>query len=347
MMPRPLVALGAASLLFAASCAKPPPAGPSAPILPPAKVRLATARVADVPVITEVSGTIRPVQRALIAARIMGTIEELPVTLGQAVRAGDLLARLAATEVAARLAQAQSQLNVARRDLDRERALLEKGASTADTVRGLEDRLALTQALVREAEAMLGYATIRAPFDGVVARKPAEAGDLAAPGQTLLEIEGTGAFQVEAPVPDSLAATLQPGARLDVVIAASGVAFPATVAELSSAADPGARSVLVRLTVPTGTRVRSGQFARVSLPGTSVRTVLVPVNAVTTFGQMERVFVAGADQRAELRLVRTGATHRTGDGPQVEIMSGLAGDERIVLAPPATLREGQPLETAP
>ena len=106
---------------------------------------------------------------------------------------------------------AQSQLNVVNRDLERERSLLSKGAATADGVRSLEDRLTLTQAMVREAEIMLGYATIRAPFDGVVSRKPANAGDFASPGMPLLELEGTDAFQVEAAVPDSLAAALQPG----------------------------------------------------------------------------------------------------------------------------------------
>jgi multidrug efflux pump subunit AcrA (membrane-fusion protein) len=55
---------------------------------------------------------------------------------------------------------------------------------------------------------------------------------------------------------------------------------------------------------------------------------------------MERVFVAGPDHRAVLRLVKTGAAH---DG-QVEILSGLDDGDAIVVAPPATLQEGQPLE---
>lgn len=347
MMPRLLSLLGAAAFLLGTGCAKAPPPGTTAAPLPTARVRVEMARTETVPVFTEVSGTIRPLQRAQIAARLMGAIEEMPVTLGQRVRAGDLVAKIAAGEIAARVAQAQSQLNVARRDLERERALLGKGASTADTVRGLEDRLALTQAMLREAEVMLSYATIRAPFDGVVARKPANAGDLASPGMTLLEVEGTDAFQIEAPVPDSLAATLTPGASLAVELPGSGLKFQAALAELSSAADPDARSVLARLTVPAGTAVRSGQYARVFLPGTPVRAILVPAAALSTFGQMERVFVVGENNRAVLRLVKSGSLRGPADRPSVEILSGLAGDERVVVAPPATLREGQPLEIAP
>ena len=59
--------------------------------------------------------------------------------------------------------QAQSQLNQARRDLERERDLLAKSASTREMVKGLEDRFAMTQAMVREAKVMLGYATVLRP----------------------------------------------------------------------------------------------------------------------------------------------------------------------------------------
>jgi RND family efflux transporter MFP subunit len=334
-----------AALALLAGCTKhnsPAVADPAAS-LPAAKVRVATVRAENLPMITEITGTIRPIQRAQIAAKLMGTIEELPVTLGQRVRAGDLLAKISAAEISARVAQAQSQLNVARRDLDRERDLLGKGASTADMVRGLEDRLALTQAMVREAEVMLGYATIRAPFDGVVSRKPANAGDLASPGLPLLELEGTGAFEVEVAIPDSFAAQLAPSATLAVAIPAAGLKFNAPLAELSPAADPNARSVLAKLTVPAGTNVRSGQFARIMVPGAPARTLLAPAAALAQLGQMERIFVADAKNRAVLRLVKSGATR----GENLEILSGLDDGERIVVAPPAGLREGQTLEVLP
>ncbi|HVU24933.1 MAG TPA: efflux RND transporter periplasmic adaptor subunit [Opitutus sp.] len=315
----------------------------AAPALPAARVRLVTARIATAPVLTEVTGTIRPVQRATIAAKVMGAIDELPVALGQPVHAGDLLLRISAAEISAKVAQAQAQLNLARRDLDRERDLLTKGASTADMVKGLEDRFAMTQAMVREAETMLGYATIRAPFDGVVARKFVNAGDLAAPGQPLLEIEGAGAFEVDAAVPDSLIGPLAVGQRLAVAVPSAGLAFPGLVTEISSAADPAAHTVLVKIAVPQEATVRSGQFARVSVPGSPVPAILVPATAVTTYGQLERVFVAGAGHHAELRLVKTGAAR----GDDIEILSGLDDGESVVAPVPANLREGQPLEAQP
>lgn len=336
----------AATLALLAGCNKhaaPAATADAAAALPVAKVRVATVRAENLPSTTEITGTVRPLQRAQLAAKVMGTIDEFSATLGQRVAAGDLLVKISAGEINARVTQAQSQLNAARRDLDRERSLLTKNASTAEMVRGLEDRFSGAQAMVREAEIMLGYATLRAPFDGVVARKFAQPGDLASPGFPLLEIEGTAAFQVEAAVPDSLAAKLVRGTALSVEIPATGLTFSAPLAELSSAADAGARSVLAKLTVPAGTAVRSGQFVRVLLVGARSRALLVPSAALSPLGQMERIFVVGPNNRAVLRLVKSGAPR----ADRIEILSGLDDGERVVIAPPAGLREGQTLEVLP
>ena len=330
-------------LALLAGCAKhEESAATVASSLPPARIRLAAVRVEEVPTLTDVTGTVRPVQRAMIAAKVMGAIEELPVALGQRVKAGDLLVRISAGEISAKVVQAQSQLHMAQRDLERERDLLTKNASTAEMVKNLEDRFAMTQAMVHEAETMLSYTVVRAPFDGVVARKMADAGSLSAPGQPLLEIEGTTAFQVEAGVPDSLAPRLAAGTPLTVEVPAAGVTFTGALVELSSASDAFARNVPAKISVPADTPVRSGQFARVQVPGAPVHTMLVPAAAVSTLGQIERVFV-DSDNRAVLRLVKTGQVR----GDRVEIVSGLADGDRIVLNPPDGLREGRLLEVQP
>ena len=336
--------LSVITLFTFGACGKPAaPAAGAAPDLPPVRVSLTDVRAVEAPTRLEVTGTVRPVARASLAARVMGVIEAMPVTLGQQVRAGDVIARIAAGEIEARVAQARSQLNQAERDLARESALLARNASTADTVRNLEDRVAMTRAMVREAEVMLGYVTVRAPFDGVIARKPGNAGDLAAPGQSLVELEGSDRFHVEAGIPDSSAGYLAVGAELSVEIPAAGVRFAARIEEVSSAADAQTRTVLVRLAVPAGNAVRSGQFARVQVPGAPARALLVPASSVSTLGQMERVFVAGTGNVAVLRFVKSG----TRRGDQIEILSGLSGGERIIDGPPANLREGQLLEVQP
>lgn len=315
---------------------------------PVARVSTALVRATEQPLPTEVVGTVRPAQRALIAPKLMGAIESLPVTLGQRVAAGEVLARISAAEILARVAQARAQLNLAQRDLERERSLLTQGASTADLVRALEDRATMTTAMVREAEVMLGYAEIRAPFAGVVVRKLAQSGDFASPGFPLLELEGTSDFQIEANLPESLAAGLTVGSTIPTLAPSSGTSFSAGLAELSPSAEAAARTVPVKLSVPAGTAVRSGEFVRLRVPGPVVRRLSVPASALSVLGQMERVFVITSDAvagpRATLRLVRTGSALPDGS---VEILAGLEAGERVVLNPPARLREGDRLEVQP
>lgn len=331
------------TLALLAACGRYSAPESGAPPLPPMKAQVVSLRAEMLPVLTEITGTVHPAQHAQLAAKVMGTIDDIPVTLGQRVHRGEALATISAGEIKARVAQAQSQLNQASRDLARERELLPKGASTAEMVKDLQDRRAGAEAMLREAKVMLGYATIRAPFDGIIARKLANVGDLASPGIPLLEIEGTGGFEVEAGVPDSLAAALAVGMPIDFAIPAAGVGVTGKLAEISSAADPNTHTVAVKIAVPAGAAVRSGQFVRLQVPSARVRVLLAPAAAVAAVGQMERVFVAGPDNRAVLRLVKTGA--RRGD--RVEILSGLDEGENVVVAPPAGLREGQPLEIQP
>lgn len=341
-MPSPFLRLLAAGLLLGTGACK-RPGGETATALPAVRVAVASVSREQLPVLIQASGTVRAVQRATLAAKASGSIDRLDVTLGQSVRAGEPLLHIAAAELSARHAQAEAQLAQARRELARERTLQAAGAGTTDSVQAMEDRLAQAGAAAREAESMLAYATVTAPFDGVVARKFVEAGDFASPGLPLLQLDGHAAFEIEFGLPDSLAAGLQVGASLEAEVPATGARFTGPITELSSAADTTARDISAKIAVPAGTTVRPGQFARVFVPGAPAPTLLAPAAAVSVFGQMERVFAVGADGRATLRLVKTGA--RRGD--RLEILSGLDDADRVVIAPPAALRDGQPLEIIP
>ena len=288
-------------------------------------------------------GTVRAVQRAALAAKVAGSIATLSLAIGQAVQAGDVLLTISAVELTARVAQVKAQLAQIERELARERTLEAAGAGTLDTVKTLADRLAQGQAALREAETLRDYATVRAPFAGVVTKKFVEVGDFAAPGAPLLQLDGRSAFEIEVAVPESLAAALSVGAALDIAWSDAPTRLRVTVGELSSAAESAARTMTAKLPVPVGTAVHAGQFVRVFLPGPQVATLLVPVNALTLFGQMERVFVVGENNRASLRLVKTGAVK----GGRIEVVSGLEANERVVVAPVATLRDGQPVLLRP
>lgn len=311
--------------------------------------KLATVQVKIAPVSLdsaqgqiELLGTVEPVDKAVIAAKVTGTITKMPVRLGSTVKKGQLLVEISANEISAKLRQAQAQLEQAKRNLDRETRLLAKNASTPETVKSMQEGHRIAQAGYREAKTMAGYTSITAPFAGQITAKPVNAGDLARPGAPLLILENNRRLQVVTSVPEALVVNIHAGDKLTIRIPAADLVTTGTVAEVAPAADPASRTAPVKIDIASSPKLRSGQFARIALAGTSSQSLFIPATAVFPFGQMERVFVA-RNSKAELRLVRVGM-HR---GEMVEILSGLDPDEQIVVANGTHLIDGQPLEITP
>jgi len=308
----------------------------------PVTVTVTKVSEQEVPVLMEVAGTLQAAERASIAAKITGVITRMPVVLGSMVKAGDLLAAISAEEIAARLNQAEAQLAQAKRNLERDQNLLAKSAATPEAVKSMTDQYNIAQAGYREAKTMMGYATITAPFDGVVTRKNVNTGDLATPGTVLLQIENNRTLQVTTAVPESLVLHVRTGDVLTVKVEAAGAVIQGTVSEIAPAVDPNSRTAPVVPDLPANPNLRSGQFARVLLPGKSSKTLLVPSSALVPSGQMDRVFVIEGE-RARLRLVRTGLSLNG----MTEILTGLSAGEIVVTANNRLLLDGQPLRTQP
>lgn len=304
-------------------------------------MRTATVAAETLPSYIEVPATIRPADRAVIAARLSGSILSFPWGLVQAVKAGEPLLTLSAPETEARVRQAQAQAAEAARAADRERTLVAKGVNPPDALRDAEDRLRFANAALAEAEAMLDYATVRAPFAGVVTEKHVLPGDLATPGTPLLVVESTDRLRAEGTIPEKPGAALRIGDPLGVILEDRPAELPGRIEELSTSADAVSRSLFVKVALPPGT-ARSGQFARLQVPAGEAAALLAPESAVTRFGQMERVFVI-EDGRAGLRLVKTGR-HREG---RVELLAGVNAGDSVVLAPPAALRDGSRVTVRP
>ena len=108
-------------ILATSACHRPAHETAALPDLPTVQVKTTTVAIQAVRGREEIPGTIRPVERAMIAAKVIGTIDSLPVALGQRVTRGDLLVSILAGEISAKVLQAQAQLDQASRDLARER----------------------------------------------------------------------------------------------------------------------------------------------------------------------------------------------------------------------------------
>jgi RND family efflux transporter MFP subunit len=307
---------------------------------------LPTLQVVAVPVerrehraFEEVVGSVQSRQRAEIEPKISARVERILVAPGSVVKAGDLLAQLDAREIQARLDQANASLDQAESDLGRFTALLEQDTVTQAEFDAVKARQLVAQAVKVEAETMLGYTRITAPFAGVITRKLAEVGDLALPGRPLVVLEDPDALRLDADVPEALIGHVPLGAELSVSVASVSQPISGRVSEVAPAADPQSRTFLVRVDLPPTKGLRLGQFGRVAVPVEGNSALRVPASAVLVRGQMEIVFVID-EGKAKMRLVKTGK--RLGD--EVELVSGVESGERLVGGPLNQMLDGQPVE---
>lgn len=307
--------------------------------LPNITVKVEAAKRSTQVAVEEVVGTVRSKQRAMVEAKVSGRVVEHSATPGALVKSGDVLARLDVQEINARLDQAKAVLDQAKRDFDRQKQLIASNATTRQEYDAAEARVKVATAGLTEAETMLGYAKVTAPFDGVVTRKLADVGDLAMPGKPLLEIEAPTSLRFEADLPEAILDRVKLGEKMPVRLAK---VIEGTVSEISPVADPVSRTFLVKLDLPAMEGLRTGQFGRVSVPVAETKLLLVPQSAVLKRGQMEIVFVA-KDGKAALRLVKTG---KVLDG-RVEVLSGIEEGEQVIVSDIARLADGQPVTVQP
>jgi RND family efflux transporter MFP subunit len=304
--------------------------------LPPLPVQVITAESSKPLRQVEIMGSIRAAQSASIAARVSGNITSLLVTLGSRVKQDDTLVTIGAEEISAKLNQAQAELEQVKRNLKREQNLLKKNAATPESVRTLEESLKIAEAAYKGARTMLGYTTIKAPFDGVITEKTANIGDLATPGKPLLQLESESSLQVIADIPEALLLELKLGDQLPVSIEAAGLEITGLITEIAPTADPQSRTAPIKLDIKTDPKIRSGQFVRLSLPGNRGEAIMIPSQAIRPFGQLDRVFIIDNDI-ARMQLVKTGLK----DDERIEILAGLSAGDQVIVSDNSQLSDGR------
>jgi len=211
-----------------------------------------------------------------------------------------------------------------------------------------EAMLAAARNRVQQAEAAVKAATvgekdasIQAPYDGRITRKRVHAGDLASPGMPLLTIEKEGGYRAEAVLPEKYMKEMSLKQRVSVVIPAlEPVPLEGVISQIIPGADPKSRSFRIRVDLPKHEGLRSGMFARVSMPLAASETVTIPKKAILRHGQLSGVFVLDEANIARFRLVRTGKEMEDA----IEILSGLKKGMRYVADPPPTLEDGMKVE---
>jgi len=321
-------------------------------------VAVVVAHTTKTPDWLETVGTVQAAQTSAVASQMMGNIVEIRAHEGDRVQAGQVLAviddaqpRAAVEQATAALAAAGNEVTLSEADfslakstLARYQHLFDKqsvspqefdevktryAAAAARRDLAQADRERARAALV-QAQTSLAYARLRAPFSGLITQKFADVGTLATPGMPVFTVEDTRRYRLEASVDESNVGIVRLDARVPVVIDALGAAaFDGKVVQIVPAADPTSHSFVVKIELPADARLRAGLFGRAHFLRGYREALLIPRTATFQHGQLQGVYVIGADRLASVRYVTLGAAAND----QVEVLSGLQAGETLIAAP--------------
>jgi len=310
------------------------------------------AQLREIPLLVTATGSLAADKTIMVSTRMMGWVRRIHVTEGQSVAKGDLLVSIDDSDLRARRMQAEAGLVEARAVLANAQKMAERfenlyadksvSKQQLDDVRTGRDRadagVKMAAAGLAELEVNLGYLSITSPCAGLVTRKMVEEGDMANPGMPLVSLESTGGMKVIAHLGEKDIASVKIGDLVTVdVTSLEGAVFQAPLNRVIQAANPGSRTYDIEAALDRADpRLKSGMFARVSIPVGVRQAVTVPAAALIKRGQLTGVWVVREDGTAHLRWVRLGKAV----GNSLEILSGLTGNETVVLSAQQPLAEG-------
>jgi len=310
---------------------------------PPA-VPVITVQPGTIGVALELDGTLQAVRQSVVAAQTAGNVVQLAERAGDAVRAGQVLARIDERDVRAglarseaALAQSQAELANARAQYERSQRLRAQGFISEAALDVAETQWRAAQAGQQQAQAgrsqaalAHSFATVVAPYDGLVLATHVEAGDLAAPGRPVATVYAPQPIRAVAYVPASQQAVARAAQRIQVRLPSGAWVGPTATVALPGA-DPVSQTVEFRLELPQAAVAGAmpGQSVRVRFGGGSQQRLTIPSASVLRRGELTAVYVA-REQRFVLQAVRVGAEHGEAG---LAVLAGLKGGERIALDP--------------
>ncbi|HEY0920627.1 efflux RND transporter periplasmic adaptor subunit [Devosia sp.] len=342
-----LLALPLLSLAACQRAGEPPPTEPARPVLS----MLVQAQSGPQ---MRLAGTIASQVQADLAFRLAGRLASRSVNVGDRVTAGQIVAELdpAGLELARRaanadLASAKAQLENAQGIEQRQRELFASGTITQTSLELAELRLKLAQATLtraqsslRKAEDQLGYAQLRAEFDGVVTAIHMDPGSDLMPGQPVLTVAKPDLRDAVVDVPEGLAATLAQDAAFEVLLQLEpAITAQGTLREIAPEADPATRTRRIKIgLVDPVAAFRIGTTVTVQSATGSAAQIEIPLSAIREIDGRSYVWLIDGDKHTVSRL-EVVIGRRSGDTAIVD--GGLEAGMRIAVAGANSLVDGQ------
>ncbi|HKG95407.1 MAG TPA: efflux RND transporter periplasmic adaptor subunit [Gemmatimonadaceae bacterium] len=306
-----------------------------------------------------ISGSLAPEKEATVRAEVPGAVLQTFVDAGQRVSAGSVLARIDDTAIrdaflSARSAvvSAENSADVARRDLERSEKLIAAGAIAERDVEqarrgntGAQAQLAAAKAQLASAEKQLEKTRVRAPFTGIVSNRQVNAGDVVSPGGEMFTIVEPSSMRLEGSVPAEQLAEVRVGVPVRFTVSGyPGRTFQGRITRVNPIADPATRQVRIIASIPNaGSTLVGGLFAEGRVAAESREAAVVPMSAVDERGLSPSAVRVknGKVERVTLQLgLRDPATE------SVEVTSGLAAGDTVLLGTAAGLSPGTPVRVS-
>jgi RND family efflux transporter MFP subunit len=305
-----------------------------------------------------VTGNLEPLERAEVRSRLEGDVEGVYVREGEAVRAGQLLARFDAGDQAgnarsadADVAAARSELGTAEWTLEQNAELHREGAIPERDVRVAQQAVAAARARLAAAQARsgssrreVGDTRVVAPSAGIIERRMVNPGEHVNRNVALFTLVRGDVLELAAAVPERAAAGVQPGQAVRFV--ADGTQFEGRVARISPSVDPGSRSVTVYVQVPnTEGRLRAGTFASGRIVSrVQEGALVVPIAALRDREGGDPVVYRVVDGKIDVATVTLGLRDETQG--LVEITGGLSESDQVVVGNVGMLGAGMAVRMA-
>jgi RND family efflux transporter MFP subunit len=310
-------------------------------------------------------GDMQPYTDAPIYARTTGYLKSWHVDIGGRVKSGQLLAEIDTPEVDQQLQQARADLDtaeanlhlaeitatrykdlmktdsVAQQDVDNASGNLDARRTAAESARSNVKRL----------EELQSFKKIYAPFDGVITARNTDIGALidsgsgGGPTRELFHIAAVNRLRVYVNVPQVYSPHIKPGLKAELTLAEfPGRHFQGLIVRDSGAIDNATRTLLTEIDVnnPSG-ELKPGGYVEVhlNLPS-AVTTFTLPVNTIIFKSAGMQIAVVKGGKTIDLVSVTPGRDF----GTEIEVLAGLKGDESVVINPPDSLTQGEPVKAA-
>jgi RND family efflux transporter MFP subunit len=307
-------------------------------------------------------GSLLAFKESPIYARTNGYLVRWYKDIGSRVQKGELLAQIDTPEVDQELNQGRaarqqilSQMELAKITSERWENLRKTDSVSAQEAdqqssgyQQSQANLIAADANVRRLEQLESFKNVYAPFSGVLTRRNVDPGALinaGAGGRELFDMAQVDVLRVYTSVPQAYAPYMKAGVKATITLQElPGQKFAGVVARTAEAIDPATRTLLTEVDVPNKDgRLLPGSFGQVHFAiGANVQKLTVPVNAMLFRSEGARVAVIGADHKVELRPLNIGRDY----GASLEVLGGLAVSDQIVINPPDSLEDGEPVNVA-